>query len=303
MNLRFVSSFIATAEPGSFAKAAESLFSTQATIASRVARLEEELGVPLFFRDGSTLILTEHGHGALPLARRLLESSNDFVRAAGGTDGANGVFRLAWTDYASYLLHRDFLLAASRANPGLSFEFFTHSSMDVLDRLQEGRIDIGILVGTEAKPNLVSRHLFDLPLRWICKAGLVDATRAQDLALFRDHALIGYPVGTLPGQAVDNQLQQAGIHPTRTFWLDTLHASLSTVRAGLGIALIPPPIVQDEIDDGSLVCLDIPVPVPALQFHAQYRRNARASLCDALCDTIRDLAAAALATSAAETAS
>ena len=124
---------------------------------------------------------------SLPLARKLLESSNEFVRAAGG---ASGVFRLAWTDYASYLLHRDFLLAASRANPGLSFEFFTHSSMDVLDRLQEGRIDIGI-----------------------------------------------------------------------------------------------------------------PVPVPALQFHAQYRRNARASLCDALCDTIRDLAAAALATSAAETAS
>ena len=166
MNLRFVSSFVATADLGSFSKAAESLFSTQATIASRVARLEEELGVPLFFREGSTLTLTEHGHSALPLARKLLESANEFVAAAGGAGDAEGVVRIAWTDYVSFLLQPAFLAAASTRYPRLSFEFFTHSSMDVLDRLDEGRVDIGVLVGVEAKPNLASRHLFDLPLNF-----------------------------------------------------------------------------------------------------------------------------------------
>jgi len=294
MNLRFVSSFIATADLGSFAKAADALFSTQATIASRVARLEEELGVPLFLRDGSTLVLTEHGHAALPLARKLIESSDEMIRAAGGSDSAQGVFRLAWTDYASFLLQPGFLIAASDQFPRLNFEIFTHSSMDVLDRLQEGRTDIGILVGAEAKPNLVSRHLFDLPLRWICKTGLIDGDGARDVSVFRDHTLLAYPVGTLPAQAVDTQLQKAGVIPARTYCLDTLHAVLSAVRSGLGIALIPPPIVQGELTDGRLVLLDVPVPLEALQFHAQYRRNARAGVSDTICDIIRDLSGAAL---------
>lgn len=294
MNLRFVSSFVATADLGSFSKAAESLFSTQATIASRVARLEEELGVPLFFRDGSTLTLTDHGHSALPLARKLLESAGEFIQAAGSTDNAEGVFRIAWTDYVSFLLQPDFLLAASNRYPRLSWEFFTHSSMDVLDRLHDGRVDIGILVGAEAKPNLISRHLFDLPLRWICKAGTVAPDRLDTLAALGDVPLLAYPVGTLPSQAVDSQLEAAGIKAPKTYWVDSLHAVLAAVREGMGIALIPPRLVRQDIDLGRLQILEIPVPIGALPFHAQFRQNARAGICNTLCDTMSELASQTL---------
>ncbi|MEZ5716219.1 MAG: LysR family transcriptional regulator [Paracoccaceae bacterium] len=294
MNLRFVSSFIATAELGSFARAAESLFSTQATIASRVARLEEELGVPLFFRDGSTLVLTEHGHAALPLARKLLASAEDLVHAAGGQDGAQGVFRLAWTDYVASLFQPGFLLAASERYPQLSFEFFTHSSMDVLDRLQEGRIDMGIMVGGEAKPNLSSQHLFDLPVRWICRTDLVAAHGATGLDILGRVPLLAYPVGTIPAQAVESQLERAGLRPPKTFWLDTLHGVIANLRAGLGIALIPPVIVRGELESGYLTLLDMPAPLDALPFHALYRRNARFGICGACCDIIRTLAVTAL---------
>lgn len=294
MNLRFVSSFIATADLGSFSKAAESLFSTQATIASRVARLEEELGVPLFFRDGSTLTLTEHGHAALPLARRLLESAADFVQAAGGTEDAEGIFRIAWTDYVSFLLQPSFLAQASARYPRLNFEFFTHSSMDVLDRLDDGRVDLGVLVGVEAKPNLISRRLFDLPLRWICKADIIAGERQNMLSALEDVPMIAYPVGSLPSQAVDAQLESAGLRVPKTYSLDTLHAVLSATREGLGTALIPPFLVQDDINSGQLVVLDIPVPVESLAFHAQFRRNARIDVCNALCELMSRLAAQAI---------
>lgn len=76
----------------------------------------------------------------------------------------------------------------------------------------------------------------------------------------------------------------------RTFWLDTLHAVLAATREGLGIALIPPAIVQPEIDEGRLMILDIPTPISALPFHAQFRKNARLEICSALCDVMGDLA-------------
>lgn len=294
MNLRFVSSFIATAELGSFAKAAESLFSTQATIASRVARLEEELGVPLFFRDGSTLVLTEHGHAALPLARQLLASAEEMMHAANKPGAGQGVFRLAWTDYASHLFQPDLLRAASRHFPQLDFEFSTLSSMDVMDRLHNGRIDVGILVGAEAKPNLVSQHLFDLPLRWICKTDVVGSDGTRSLDFLGNVPLLAYPVGTIPAQAVDAQLDRAGLRPPQTFRLDTLHAVIANVRAGTGLALIPPLILKAEIEAGSLQVLDIPTPLETLRFHAHFRRNARSKICDYCCDLIRKLAVRAL---------
>ena len=289
MQITFVSSFVATADLGSFSKAAESLFSTQATIASRVARLEQELGVQLFLRDGSTLVLTEHGHAALPFARKLLQSNEDFVRAAGGRNDAEGTLRIAWTDYVSFLLQPGFLNAAAAKYPLLNFDFSTQSSLDVLERLQEGRVDIAVLVGTEAKPNVVSRHLFDLQLSWICKSGTLATARPDQLSTLETMPIIDYPVGTLPSQAIHSQIEGASLQAPRIFRFDALQTVLAAVRDGVGIALIPPSIVKTEILENELVVLDIPSPVSHLSFHAQFRENARADLCHDICDLMEHL--------------
>lgn len=286
MNYRFVSSFVATADLGSFSKAAETLFSTQGTIASRVAKLEEELGVPLFLRDGSNLVLTEHGHAALPAARALLEASNAFVASAGGTR-TEGVLRIAWTDYVSYFLSSKLLAELNCRHPSLNIEVQTHSSMDVAELLQQGRIDLGIFVGVEARRNLTAVHLFDLPLRWIAQKRLLGESRS--LEILTQVPLVNYPAGTLPAQAINKQLSEAGIKPTLVYWLDTLPSVLSTVRQGLAVALVPPAILQDDLEYGGLVELDAPSPITSLPFYSHFRNNARAELCAEVSQIMADL--------------
>lgn len=276
MNYRFVSSFVATADLGSFAKAAEALFSTQGTIASRVAKLEEELGVPLFLRDGSNLILTAHGHAALPAARALIEASNTFVASAGG-GRTEGVLRLAWTDYASYFLSSKLLLDLYRRYPSLNIEIQTHSSMDVAEMLQQGRVDIGVFVGVEARRNLTAAHLFDLPLSWIAHKRLLGESRS--LEVLAQVPLVNYPAGTLPAQAIEQQLSDEGIKPALVYWLDTLPSVLSAVREGLAVALVPPSILKNDLEHGDLVALEAPSPITSLPFYSHYRNNARAELC------------------------
>ncbi|PLS21079.1 LysR family transcriptional regulator [Neptunicoccus cionae] len=276
MNVRFVSSFVATADLGSFAKAAEALFSTQGTIASRIAKLEEELGVPLFLRDGSNLVLTEHGHAALPAARSLLEASNAFVAAAGG-NRTEGVLRIAWTDYISYFLSSKLLTELNRRHPALNIEVQTHSSMDVAELLQQGRIDLGVFVGVESRRNVTAMHLFDLPLRWIARKDLLGDCRSLDI--LSQVPLVNYPAGTLPAQAIDKQLSDAGIKPGLVYWMDTLPSVLSAVREGLAVALVPPKILQSDLQKGDLVELGAPSPITSLPFYSHFRNNARADLC------------------------
>ncbi|MDK3019204.1 LysR family transcriptional regulator [Pseudodonghicola flavimaris] len=286
MNVRFVRSFVATADLGSFAKAADALLSTQATVASRIAKLEEELGVVLFHREGSHLRLTDEGANTLVAARKLLDAAGELVSAASSGPRADGVLRIAWTDYISFMLTPSFLGSMAASHPTLSFELLTGSSVDVIDLLQEGRIDLGILVGAEPKPHIHCRHLMDLKMRWIAAPELLEGSVDSGLDAMSDRPVISYPRGTLPAQDIERQLQKAGIRPARLLWLDNVAAVIGSTIAGQGISLLPPHLVRGEIADGRLVVMEAPPAVPKLVFHAHYRVGLNETICHYVCDEI-----------------
>jgi len=72
MNLRFVEAFIVVTRLKSFRAAADKLHTTQPAISSRIAALEEELGVKLFERNSRAVTLTPQGSALLPLAESML---------------------------------------------------------------------------------------------------------------------------------------------------------------------------------------------------------------------------------------
>ena len=64
--------FLAVAEHGSFTAAAKALFVSHSTTSRAVAALEQELGLPLFLRQGRSVALTQAGETLRPEAERLL---------------------------------------------------------------------------------------------------------------------------------------------------------------------------------------------------------------------------------------
>ncbi|MFP3448871.1 LysR family transcriptional regulator, partial [Pseudomonas sp. SIMBA_067] len=58
MNLRFLETFVWVARLKSFRLTAEKLFTTQASVSSRIAALEADLGVKLLLRDSRGVSLT-----------------------------------------------------------------------------------------------------------------------------------------------------------------------------------------------------------------------------------------------------
>ena len=74
MNLRFLETFVWVARLKSFRLTAEKLFSTQASISSRIAALEDELGTRLFLRDSKGVSLTPEGQKVLEYAERMIDT-------------------------------------------------------------------------------------------------------------------------------------------------------------------------------------------------------------------------------------
>ncbi len=114
MDLKQLSAFVWVAELHSFRAAAKRLYTTQPTISQRIAALESSLNVSLFDRCSTGISLTDKGRELLPLAQRMMETSNDILRLAHEQNAIQGTLRLGcvetiihtWLDYLIDILHR-----------------------------------------------------------------------------------------------------------------------------------------------------------------------------------------------------
>jgi DNA-binding transcriptional LysR family regulator len=87
MELRQIQYFVTVAEILNFGRAAEQLGMGQPGVSQQIARLERELGVPLFDRSARAIRLTEAGQRFLPAARAVLASVETARAAATGQPG------------------------------------------------------------------------------------------------------------------------------------------------------------------------------------------------------------------------
>ena len=72
-------SLIAISDTGSFTRAADVVFKTQSAVSMQMKRLEEQLGRPIFTKEGRGAKLTEDGERLLDYARKIVRLSGECV--------------------------------------------------------------------------------------------------------------------------------------------------------------------------------------------------------------------------------
>lgn len=80
--------FLAVAEHGTLTKAADHLHIAQPSLSQAIARMEQQLGLPLFHRVGRRIVLSEAGRELLEPCRRALrtvQAAEDAARGAGAS--------------------------------------------------------------------------------------------------------------------------------------------------------------------------------------------------------------------------
>ena len=151
--------FLALAQAGSTAAAAERLGVNRTTVARHISGLEAALGTSLFERQGRLLALTEAGREVLNVAQSIDGDLASLERAVFGRDQAlAGTIRLTTTAGMATLLADD-LAAFHRQHPELVLDLMLGNALEDLEMMES---DLAIRLTTDPPENLVGRRVANL---------------------------------------------------------------------------------------------------------------------------------------------
>lgn len=230
LDIALLRTFVAIAELGSIARAAESVSRSQPAISLQIKRLEEKIGVRLFKKNGRGLRLSYAGEILHGKARHLLEMNDDILMSF-NTLQLSGSVRLGISqDFAVDWL-TDILARISGVNPAIMIEVRAEQSNDLNTLLASKKIDFALMLGTTETQNAIS--LARVPLTWI---GVKNYPGKQSSVI---PLIVSPPPCELRQMAIDS-LEQARIPWRLAFSSPSLSCQRSALEAGLGVSIRTP---------------------------------------------------------------
>lgn len=254
MDIESLEVFLMIARFGSINKAANALFLAQSTVTHRLKQMEKYVGAPLFVRTASGVNLTAEGRRLLPIATSVVEQMRAFTQRK---EDRQALTIVAGKAFASYELPR--LLGNYRkAHP--SFTCYVRSTLfeESITSLLTGTADIAFLGSEVYHPQL---HQVFLPcdrILLVISPAHPWADRYEGFAQWGMQEVISFGDPTAPfRQRVDRYLAENGVFPNVIMELDSFSAVKQMVIQNLGVTMLPERTIQEEVETGKLVAIDI----------------------------------------------
>ncbi len=147
MELRLLRYFLAVAQEGSFTGAAKYLHVTQPTLSRQIMDLEEELGQKLLNRESHCITLTPEGILLQKRAEEIMamvQKTEDEFNSIG--KNVAGEIYIGGGESNAMILMADVISDLHKECPDVRVHLYTGAASDVMERLDNGLLDFGILL-------------------------------------------------------------------------------------------------------------------------------------------------------------
>lgn len=249
--------FWAVAHDGNLTRTAERLNLSQSAVSVQIKQLEAQLGHALFDRRGRQLVLTEAGRIALDHADTIFAAGRELI----GTLQEKGRARQAIRIGALATLSRNFQMEFLRPilnRPDVEVILRSGTSADLLRGLESLNLDVVLINQPPARDAItpfVSHRLSEQPVSLVGTPDLI--TGNLSLAeLLATQPVILPTTDTGIRMGFDAWTDRLGIRLQIAAEVDDMAMMRLLARAGTGLAVLPPIVVQDELTSGRLVEAD-----------------------------------------------
>ena len=278
MNLHELETFVSVAQLGGVTQAAGQLHRSQPAITRRIKLLEDQLGVPLLERGRGGARLTEAGRTFLPYAEAALAALKDGAQSVQALQGADhGVVSLAIVGTLAGTTIVKQLRRFSARHRNARLELRTANSFEVSDMVRRGEVSLGLRYFDDPSPELTSQQISDERIVVVCSAQHKwGGKRLRDPDQLRANQWFSLPMTRHRGSfahLLARQLGSARLDDVSIMVIDSLTAQKRLIEAGIGIALLPESIIQEELRLGTLRTIDVPQLQTTVPIHVLYRKN------------------------------
>ena len=269
VDFKGLETFVWVVALGSFRGAAQKLNTTQPAVSHRIAQLEDELGFKLLTREARNVTPTARGRQVLGYAEKMIGMRAEMLAALRDTAAIRGIIRLGVAETIVHTWLPDFIKEVNRCYPHLSIEIEVDISPSLRARLLAQEVDIAFLLGPLTAPLLRNRLLCEYGVGFIASPAL-KVPNPADVHQLAAFPLITFARKTQPYELVKSLFNRPDLPAIK------LHASASMATVvhlaleGIGIAVIPFQLVQDELDSGKLELIQSDVRMPQLSFSASW---------------------------------
>jgi len=270
VDFKSIETFLWVVTLGSFRGAAQRLNTTQPAISQRIAQLEREMGVKLLNRDHRVASPTTSGRQLMVYAEKLIGLRSEMMAEVGDRSAMRGVMRLGVAETIVHTWLSRLIKSVNTAYPNLSLEIEVDITPNLSARLLAQEIELAFVLGPLSVSSVRNRPLCDYPIGFLASPSLGlgnGPLTVNDLAKF---PIITFPRKTQPYEIVRSLFNRPDLPPIRLHASASLATVIHMAIEGLGIAVIPTAIVENELADGRLQLLSTDLKISPLTFSASW---------------------------------
>jgi len=241
MNFRALQYFVKLAELKHFSNAANACFVSQPTLSTQIRKLEEELGVALVERAPRQVMLTPIGEDIAHRARHVLRDIEHMKDAARrSNDPETGSIKLGiFPTLAPYLLPHVIPVICQRY-PKLKLQLAEEKTEDILNMLDQGRLDAGLLALPVDETGMEMEVLFEEPFVTAMPASHpLTEKKFISLSDLQGEELLLLEEGHCLRQQALAVCALAGAHERLDFHATSMETLRQMVAANTGVTLMP----------------------------------------------------------------
>lgn len=260
MDLLQLKYFQTVAQLEHMTRAAAKLYIAQPSLSQSIAKLEEELGVPLFDRQGRRIYLNQFGRTFLKRVERIFLELDEGRRELADLAGLEqGLVALA---VASTQLLPDLLSGFLARYPRVRFRLFQQHTLEaVIQQLERGEIDLCISSPPIERPGIAWVPLMTEEIFLLVPAGHPLARRGSiRLIEAANEPFVSLKPGHGQRNMMDEICKEAGFVPNIAFEGDESATIRGLVSAGLGVTFFTA-LAEKNITGLPVVRLPIEDPV------------------------------------------
>jgi len=258
MDFDQLTTFVQVSKLKSFSKAGQKVFRSQSAVSAQIRQLEQAYHAKLLDRSAKSVELTPAGEVLFEFAERLLRLRDESMQVVADRGNVvQGPVAFGANEATCLYLLPDILAEFQRRYPLVQISIYRNFSHKILQRLEDGSLDLGIVTLPLKSPNLKMHTINRDRLRFMVSAKNPMAQRSHVTLEEIASAPLIFPKTGFTRQVLDKLFRPYRSRLRISMELPSIGMIKTFVAADVGISIISESFARDQVKSGEVKLLNV----------------------------------------------